>query len=91
VELPEVEEAKDKVRVEEAPRAEEVDKREHLETLLPRRSSRRVMFPVNNPVEVEVEVEVTQGLEEVLPVPELVELLVRTEVVEQAVDGGPFR
>jgi hypothetical protein len=89
VELPEVEEAKDKVRVEEAPRAEEVDKREHLETLLPRRSSRRVMFPVNNPVEVEVEV--TQGLEEVLPVPELVELLVRTEVVEQAVDGGPFR
>jgi hypothetical protein len=89
VELPEVEEAKDKVRVEEAPRAEEVDKQEHLETLLPRRPSRRVMFPVNNPVEVEVEV--TQGLEEVLPVPELVELLVRTEVVEQAVDGGPFR
>jgi hypothetical protein len=96
VELPEVEEAKVTVRGEEAPRAEEVDRRERPETLLPRRPSRRVMFPDNNPVEVEVEE--TQGLGEAVPVPELVELSVRTvedgamrvrrpEVVERMVDG----
>jgi hypothetical protein len=93
VELPEVEEDKVKVRGEEAPWVEEVDKRERPETLRP---SRKVTSPDNNPVEVEVEV--TPGLGEVVPVPGLVELSVRTvedgamrvlrpEVVERAVDG----
>jgi hypothetical protein len=100
VELPAVEEAKVKARVEEAPWVEEVDRRERPETLLPRRPSRRVTFPDNNPVEVEVEV--TPGLGEAVPVPGLVELSVRTvedgvtrvlrpEVVVQAVDGGASR
>lgn len=91
---PEVEEDKVKVRGEEAPWVEEVDKREHLETLLPHPLFRRVTSPVNNPVEVEV----TPGLGEAVPVPGLVELSVRTvedgvmrvlwpEVVERAVDG----
>jgi hypothetical protein len=89
-----------KVRVEEAPRVEAVDRREHLATLLPRLLSRRVTSPDNNPVEVEVEV--TPGLEEAVPVPGLVELSVRTvedgvmrvlrpEVVVQAVDGEASR
>lgn len=102
MELPGVGEDKVMVRGEEAPWVGEVDKRERPETLLPRRPSRRVTSPDNNPVEVEVEVEETPGPGEVVPVPGLVELLVRTveggvmrvlrpEVVVQAVDGEASR